>query len=86
MALLIFGLTSGISFFALSDGHGVSQVNDGITRIGWPSLMFEQGGFVWRREFYLKAVLANAAFATFAAVMICLGGTFVRRASATGAK
>src|SRR5437588_8739081 len=69
-AMVIFVLINTASFFLLSDGHGVVKVYDGMSRIGWPFVMFEQGGFSYRREFHLKPAIADLAIA------VCLGAIF----------
>lgn len=79
VAGFVFIVISAVSFFVLSDGHGVTQVHDGIKRVGWPLLMFEEGGFVWRREFYLKALAGNLVFAGCFAAVLCIGWHFIRR-------
>jgi hypothetical protein len=66
-ALLAFMGITGASYFLLSDGHGVSLVADGIKRVGWPFLIFEKGGYIYRREFHLAAALGDFA------VAVCLG-------------
>lgn len=71
------GLINGVSYFLLSDGHGMDPVADGISRLGWPFLIFEKGGIVYRSNFHWEAVLGNflltgvtlALTATFAYLM-----------------
>jgi len=62
-SVVAFALLTSWSFFALSDGHGVIHVHDGVTRIGWPWVLFEEGGFAWRRAFYAWAAVVDLAFA-----------------------
>lgn len=75
---VIFIAISAVSFFVLTDGHGVVVVHDGIKRIGWPWLMFEEGGYAWVREFYPKAALANLAFSACVAAFLLIAGGVVR--------
>jgi hypothetical protein len=76
---LIFVLANFLSYFALSDFHGIGRVYDGMKRVGWPFLMFEEGGFVWRREFYPKGALGDVACAAFAGTMVVYVVGFLRR-------
>ncbi len=67
-----FLLINGISFFALSDGHGIRPGCDQILRVGWPSVIFEEGGFVNLRAFYFKGALVDLAFAGCFAAIVCI--------------
>jgi len=80
MISIVFIVINAISFCVLSDGHGVTQVHDGIVRVGWPLLIFEEGGFIWRREFYLTAAFVDLVFAACIAVIFHLGWAFLARA------
>jgi hypothetical protein len=42
----IFTATTVVSYFFLSDGYGLPNVSDGITRIGFPFTFIERGGIV----------------------------------------
>jgi hypothetical protein len=66
-AILTFIGISTASYILFSDGHGFSEVSDGIKRIGWPFMMFERGGLVYRNEFHLAAALGDFA------VALCFG-------------
>lgn len=76
---VVFVVLNAVSYFVLSDFHGVGRVYDGMKRIGWPLLMFEEGGFVWRREFHLKAALGNLAAATCLACTLWVARGLVMR-------
>ena len=67
--IILFIVISLTSFFALTDGHGVARVYDGITRVGWPLLMYEEGGYVHRQNFYLKAAMVDLAVAALISII-----------------
>jgi hypothetical protein len=67
------------SYFVRSSGWGVIQINDGVIGIGWPFLMFEEGGFDGRHRFYLKAAVANFAFAVALGALVSTVWYFAKR-------
>jgi hypothetical protein len=67
--IILFIVISLTSFFALADGHGVVRWIDGITRVGWPMLMYEEGGYVHRQNFYLKAAIVDLGVAALIAII-----------------
>jgi len=83
--LVAFGLFlvgNIVSYFLLSDGYGVRQVNDGIIRVGWPFVIFERDGFSYREEFYIKAAALDLVCAIFISTAIAV--VFMFRAYLTG--
>ena len=92
-ALVIFGsviagclFVNGLSYFVLSDGHGVYRVADGYNRFGFPFIMFEKGGYSGRNAFCSKAALANALCGVgLASAVTCLW-YLMRRAEAVSDK
>jgi hypothetical protein len=67
--IILFVAISLTSFFALTDGHGVVSWNDGITRVGWPMLMYEKGGIFYRENFYLKAAMVDFSVAALISII-----------------
>ena len=73
ISCVAFLVINGISYFVRSDGYGVTKVEDGIVQVGFPFLIFEEGGFAYRRHFSLQAVFGNlmAATATVLFIFAC---------------
>lgn len=69
-ALGIFMLGCTASYLFRSDGFGLPGVQDGIRRFGFPFVIWEQGGFVYRQYFSIAAVLVDFAVAAVAGVLI----------------
>ena len=61
--LAVFVTANAASYFIRSDGHGLPGVNDGIRRVGFPFLAWEEGGFAYRHSFSYIAVVADIVFA-----------------------
>jgi hypothetical protein len=76
---LVFVVTNVLSYFALSDFHGVGRIYDGMKRVGWPFLMFEEGGDLWRRAFYFKAALGNLVVAMCLGTVLWIAWNFATR-------
>lgn len=72
-------LANAASFFALSSGYGVLKVNDGIIRVGFPFLMFEEGGFAYRCNFYWKAAAGNLSVALLLGALVSTMWHFMRQ-------
>lgn len=68
----IFLLATILSYFVLSDGHGLRGVNDGMQRAGFPLLFWERGGFAWRHSFSLLPFAADLAIAVVTGVVISI--------------
>jgi hypothetical protein len=64
ISCIAFLVINGISYFVRSDGYGVRKVEDGIVQVGFPFLIFEEGGFAYRRRFSLQAVFGNLLVTT----------------------
>jgi hypothetical protein len=61
--VVVFVAANAISYFVLSDGNGIRQVYDGMIRVGWPFLIYERGGVVYRSEFHGLAALGDTLIA-----------------------
>lgn len=75
ISVVVFGLFIGIntvSFFVLSDGHGVQTVEDGFQRAGYPLLFWERGGYVYRQAFSLVAFATDFLVAAGAGILVTL--------------
>ena len=61
----LFVVANAASYVVMSDGHGMPwvTVHDGIRRIGFPLLFWEQGGIDGRDEFYARPFLMDAILA-----------------------
>jgi hypothetical protein len=86
LILLIFLATVGlacfvnvVSYFVRSSGYGVLEINDGVIGVGWPFLMFEEGGIDGRHRFYLKAAAANFAVAAGVGALVAGVWYFIAR-------
>jgi apolipoprotein N-acyltransferase len=64
LSCIAFLVINGISYFVRSDGYGVTKWEDGIVQVGFPFLIFEEGGFDYRRHFSLQAVFGNLLVTT----------------------
>ena len=64
VVLLAFGVANVISYYVRTDMPGAA---DAIRRAGFPFLVWEEGGFVYRYHFSHVALLGNIAIA------VCLG-------------
>ena len=63
-ALMAFGLANVISYFVRTDAPGAA---DAIRRVGFPFLVWEEGGFSHRHYFSYTALLADVV------VAVCVG-------------
>lgn len=54
-----FLIANVLSYFVLSDGHGVGGFQDAIKRIGFPFVFWEEGGLAWRLEFRFPVLMTN---------------------------
>ncbi len=79
IVLGLFALANATSYFALSDGHGVQTVHDGIQRAGFPWLFWERGGYVYRHTFSPPALAADLVVALAAGVLVSVLYWRVRR-------
>jgi hypothetical protein len=70
VALALFVVANAISYFVLSDGHGVGIVNDGMQRAGFPWLFWERGGFVYRHTFRSATFAADVGVASVGGVLV----------------
>ena len=66
----LFVVANVISYFVLSDGHGVRIGNDGIQRAGFPLLIWERGGFVYRHTFSALGLASDFAVAAVAGILV----------------
>ncbi|MBN9689326.1 MAG: hypothetical protein J0M24_03725 [Verrucomicrobia bacterium] len=69
-SLVVFVVACVVSYFFRSDGFGVPGVQDGIRRLGWPLVIWQQGGFAHRQTFSAVALLADLALGVVAGVLI----------------
>lgn len=69
-AVVVFAITCAISYLLRSDGHGLPGVQDGIRRLGFPLVFWEEGGFVYRQTFSFVALLTDIALAVIAGVLV----------------
>jgi hypothetical protein len=76
---LLLAVASVISYFLRSDGYGLLEVNDGLIRVGFPFLMFQEGGYGFRREFFWGAALCNLIVPSIAAAFTLGIGYYVNR-------
>ena len=53
------------SYFLLSAGYGVLPINDGVIAIGFPFVIFEQGGLAGREDFYIEGAVGDLLIALF---------------------
>ena len=79
-SLSVFVAASTVSYFVLSDGHGVRLGADGIIRLGLPFMMFERGGIDYRCAFYWRSATGNLAFATASTALVMGFGYLLRQA------
>ena len=56
-------LANAASYFWLSEGWGITSLNDGLTRVGFPFLIFEKGGIDGRSVFDGHAAIKNSLLA-----------------------
>ena len=63
VCLGLFLIANILSYFVRSSGHGLQKVNDGIKAVGFPFMAYEEGGFSYRRNFFVLAFVANTALA-----------------------
>jgi len=75
----LFGLAVGsfiiacaLSYFARSDDHGLPGGHDCVRRLGFPFIIWEQGGFAYHQTFSLAALMADLAFATVVSAAIAI--------------
>ncbi len=64
LVLFACGLANVISYYVGTDAPGAA---DAIRRVGYPFLVWEEGGFAYRYHFSRAALLGNIA------VAVCLG-------------
>jgi hypothetical protein len=78
---IMFLVVCGASYFLRSDGYGVLDYRDGIIRVGFPFVIVERGGQVYREYFSLSAALADLSLALIAAALVFGTGYFAKRAA-----
>ena len=69
-SVAVFVITSGVSYLLRSDGHGLPGVQDGIRRLGFPLVIWEEGGFAYRQTFSFVALMTDIALAVIAGILI----------------
>jgi hypothetical protein len=79
IAACLFG--NVLSFFLLSDGHGINPGNDGIIRLGWPFVLFERGGFGYRSVIHVKAAALDSACWLGISALVSFSWSFFKSAN-----
>jgi hypothetical protein len=69
-SVVVFAITCAVSYLFRSDGHGLPGVQDGIRRLGFPLVIWEEGGFAYRQTFSFVALLADIALAVIAGLIL----------------
>lgn len=72
VSLAVFVVACTVSYFFRSDGFGVPGVQDGIRHLGWPLVIWEQGGFVYRHTVSVVALLADLGVSVVTGVLIAV--------------
>ena len=71
VTIILFVCINTASFFARTDGHGITHTYDGTTRVGWPALIYERGGYVYHKRVYPVGVLLDlVSAAVFSASLV----------------
>lgn len=81
---IAFLVINGVSYLVRSDGHGVTKVADGIVQVGFPFLIFEEGGLDYRRHFSLQALLGNLLVAIVTVFFILACSALLGKSAASG--
>jgi len=79
LAVHLFLAISAVSHFIRSDGQGISKVEDGSIRVGYPFLMFERGGFAFHEHISPLAIIGNVLVALAVAAAFVFAGAYVAR-------
>ena len=69
-AVAVFVVTCAVSYLLRSDGHGLPGVQDGIRRLGFPLVIWEEGGFAYRQTFSSVALIGDFLIAVIAGMLI----------------
>jgi len=72
VSLAVFATACAASYLFRSDGFGLSDVQDGTLRMGFPLVFWLRGGFLYKRIFRLAALMIDLAVAFVLGVLISL--------------
>jgi hypothetical protein len=69
-SVAVFAVACVASYLLRSDFHGLPGVQDGIRRLGFPVVIWEEGGFAYRQTFNVVALVIDSALAVVAGLLI----------------
>jgi len=72
VSFAVFVTACAVSYLLRSDGFGLSDVQDGALRMGFPLIFWLRGGFIYKRIFRLAALMIDLAVALVVGVLISL--------------